>query len=232
MSEPGHPSPEALWTGTDEQTREHRRRCRLCQSEYDRVRTEQQAVAAWLAAQAAPQPMPVEVVERVHGALGAQVEARGVDQPGPGPVPAPHPGRWLLVAAAVAAAAVVGSAVLLPSMQGSDDSLAGADVAAESVQRDEPESADQAAAAPAPLPQVPADLVAVVATSGATSSPTECGTVLAEQVGAVLRGSQTVDDDRAGVLVVLDEAEGRAVWWVPTCVAGVDQALGRSPLGE
>jgi hypothetical protein len=231
VSEPGHPSPEALWTGADEQTREHRGRCRLCQSEYDRVQTEQLAVADWLAAQAAPPPMPVEVAERVHGALGALVEARGVDRPGPGPAPARHPGRWLLVAAGVAATAVVGSAVLLP-MQGSDDSLAGADVAAESVQRDEPESADQSAAAPASLPQVPADLVALVATSGATSSPTECGTVLAEQVGAVLRGSQTVDDDRAGVLVVLDEAEGRAVWWVPTCGAGVDQALGRSPLGE
>lgn len=230
MSQPEHPSADELWSGTDEQTLEHRRRCRLCQSEYDRVQAEQTAVADWLALRASPPPMPVEVAERVHEALHAEVEVRGVDQKARATTT--HQGRWLLVAAGVAAAAVVGSAVLLPSMQGSDDSLAGSDAAAESVPRDEAASADQAAPADAPLPEVPADLVALATTSGAASSPADCGSVLAQQVAGVVRGSQTVDDDRAGVLVVLDEVEGRSVWWLPTCDSGPDQALGRSSLGE
>jgi hypothetical protein len=54
--------------------------------------------------------------------------------------------------------------------------------------------------------------------------------VLDDPGDAVVAATDVTTDPRGGVLVTVDGADGQVLWWLPSCTAGEDEALGRSRL--
>lgn len=241
MSEPEHPSAEALWRQDDPGVPEHLEGCPRCRDSLRDITAEQRQVRQWLES-SVPVTMPDHVADRMQRAISAQADerfAQAHERAVVAPVPRDQrsasrsvPRQWLL-AASVAAVSVVGAALVVPQLVGSggDDSSASAPAAGEATapERDAAESAgDTAASAPEGLPPVPGDLVEQALGPAAGAPVNGCGEGLASQLDAELRSVTNVDDARGGVLVVLDEQGTIAVWWLPTCSATADEAFGRT----
>jgi hypothetical protein len=232
---PVHPDLEALLLG-DDQAKAHLRGCDQCQHRLASETDRHMRVQRWLAEQA-PVSMPTEVATRVHARL-EDLGNRRSDRTAPAPArPTPRHGRaqrWLL-AASVAAFAVLGTSVLVPLLRnGADDPLAGADLAESSLSAEEAsagdEAADDAAAlAPEPsadLPEVPAAIRSQAEPQAAL--PDSCGDALALQLGGRVQRASGAGDN--GVLVVVEVAGQRMLWWLPSCDAAASQARGRTAL--
>ncbi|MGA7688969.1 MAG: hypothetical protein WCA29_07035 [Jiangellales bacterium] len=210
----------------------------------------QARVSAWLRSHG-DVTIPPEVADRLQQSLAAESRRRAVAPvvdletrrgPGtePGPVATrPHRGRWLL-AASVAALAALGALIVPPLLDGGSDLLAGgaddsaattsdsAEMEAQSL----PEQAgdlDERAGIDA-LPPVPAEVAdLVLGISSAAPAGSSCGVTLAAEVDGTVLASAEAPATTRGVVLLIDEGGTAAVWWLPSCDSGPDQALGRSP---
>jgi len=151
------------------------------------------------------------------------------------------------VAASVAAAAVLGPTVLVTVLsQGGDDVATVGPPAQESLQRDDAAAADAGQGSQEPdaaaseggeelapgssgLTEVPVDVLEVLDDPAADPAPPGCGSRLADEIGGQTLWAVGYDGDT--VLVVVEERDGLAVWWLASCGSGVSQALGRSGAG-
>lgn len=211
---------------------------------------DQARVSAWLRSHG-DVAIPPEVADRLQQSLVAEsrrravapvvdLETRRESAAEPGRLAARlHRGRWLL-AASVAALAALGALVVPPLLDGGSDLLAGggddsaattgdsAEMEAQSL----PEEAgdrDERAGLDA-LPPVPAQLAdLVLGTTSAVPAAPGCGTTLATAVDGTVLASAEAQTTTRGVVLLVDEGGTTAVWWLPSCTSGPDQALGRSP---
>lgn len=252
MTDQRHPSDEQLWSADEGFVIEHLRTCARCRDRQRAVRREQDAVAGLLGSGVRERPIPPDVSARLAQALAAEAAAR-VPETRPDDLGARRSRsqpRWL-VAATVAGLAVVGGSLLVPRLgpdgldppegqAGAGEGRAEADAAA-------PDDG-LAAASPSELPPVPADLLAL----GAAIVPGQqvpadglCGAGLLTEPGTDVVGSAVVPPDVGGdpagagegadagpvatsVLVRTTGPSGSLVWWLPSCEAGPQEALGRS----
>jgi hypothetical protein len=149
--------------------------------------------------------------------------------------------RWLVAAAA--AAVVVAAGLVLPRLGGPDDLSAqrssaqttpgtagGAGAGAGS--QAAPGGGPPAVLVPG-IPPLPPDLLAeAVALTPPGTAATGCGAELAAAVPGTVTAAADPASAAEGVLVLLTvatEAAGQA-WWLPSCTATPDTALGASPL--
>ncbi len=219
-------------------------------SEESDERPDQARVRAWLRSYG-DVAIPPEVADRLQQSLAAESRRRGVapvvdlgtrreSAADPGPAAArPYRGRWLL-AASVAALAALGALTVPPLLDGGGDLLAGggddsaattsdsAEMEAQGLP-DEAGDLDERAGIDA-LPPVPAEVAdLVLGTGSAVTAAPGCGTRLAVAVDGTILASAESPTATPGVVLLVDEGPGTAVWWLPSCDSGPDQALGRSP---
>jgi hypothetical protein len=247
VSQPPHLSDDQLWVG-DTSTEEHLSGCEVCRARLRDLGAEQDRVAGWLRSSAsvvaADGPMPSTVAARLDDLVHREADRRAsAAATRVTPLPAARrrtSWRPWLVAAAVAGVAVVGGGVLLQTSTG-PDVVAGTS-AESATERLEGESSsggslggtDGAAgdAVAAALPPVPDAVLDEAQRSGGDDTLRSCGAVLAEQVGgSVVAAAQVTAHSRGGVVLTVDIADERAVWWLPDCDAPVELAWGRSPAG-
>lgn len=218
-------------------------------SEPETPGAEHDAVRAWLAAEGPEVPMPPAVQQRVQAALADEATARAAaDDPDVAPLRQGHRASRWLVAASVAALAVLGSAVVVPLLGGGggDDSAAGG-AAVDGVESERLAPSDTGEAAstetdsevvpppgddsdesgPVEPPEVPDDVLATLDDESAAEAPAGCGANLAARVDAQVLEALLVPGG-AGVLVLLAEPSTDAAWWLSSCAALPEQALGRS----
>ena len=210
--------------------------------------SENDAVPTWLAAEGPEVPMPPDVQKRVQAALADEAASRaGADESVVVPLPPRRAARWL-AAASVAGLVVIGSAIVVPLLGGDDgDDSAASGTSIDNVESDalgsnesgeaawtESDSeevpqrgVDSDADAPTELALVPESVLAILDDAAAVAAPEGCGANLAAKVDAQVQEAVLVPD-AAGVLVVLAEPGADAAWWLSSCSALPEQALGRS----
>lgn len=210
--------------------------------------SEHDAVPPWLAAEGPEVPMPPDVQTRVQAALADEAARRAAaDESMVVPVPPQRAGRWL-AAASVAALAVIGAAIVVPLLGGGDgDDSAASGTSIDSVESDTLGSSESGEAAwtesdseevpqrgvdsdtgaPTELALVPDSVLTILDDDAALAAPEGCGANLAAKVDAQVREAVLVPDG-GGVLVVLAEPGADAAWWLSSCSALPEQALGRS----
>lgn len=245
MSGSVHPSDEALWLDEPSAHR-HVEQCTTCRHAQASARRRQQQVAGMLAAATpASTRMPTTVQRRLTTALDqAALDHAAIREQGHPPDQATEvrPSRRTSVLAGLAAAAaVLVLAAVIGIQQTSDpvaDGSAGEQPLAEAPEAGQAPSdaalsgtADSdAAPAPPPIPPPLLDEAQRTA-AGRTEVATTCGVgVLDDRGDAVVAVDEVTTDPRGGVLVTVEQDAGQVVWWLPSCTAGPDEALGRSPV--
>ena len=244
MSGSAHPTDEQLWLD-EPSALLHVEECAMCRDVRSRLRRSQQAVADVLAA-ATPQAttMPETVERRLVAALQSEVRSGVAHQVAPATEhrTSRRTSAWAGFAAAAAVLVLVGTVV---GVQQTSDPVAGGsrdgDALVESSEASEAAQAPADAArsgtadsddepAPPPIPPALVDQAQGSDTGRAEGSDT-CGVgVLADPGDVVVAVEGVTTDPRGGVLVTVDGSRGRTLWWLPSCAAGADDALGRSAL--
>jgi hypothetical protein len=209
----------------------------------DQPSDDQQRAVADILKEEGSLTMPADVAQRVHEALAYEsaVRAGAVSDLTHRRAP-----RWQ-VAASVAAAAVLGSTVLVTLLdQGELDVTTAAETEVESVQRDETSAADAATegsaeqgsvatpggaefGAKSALPQVPAALLELVDDPAAAPGAPGCGSRLADDLDAQV--VTAITDDAGRVLVLVQGPSGQVAWQLPSCESMSADALARSDIG-
>jgi len=247
VSGSAHPTDEQLWLD-EPSALLHVEECAMCRAVRSRLRRRQQAVADVLAA-AAPRAttMPETVERRLVAALQSEVRGDVAHPVAPATVgrTSRRTSVWAGFAAAAAVLVLVGTVV---GVQQTSDPVAGGSGDGEGlVESSESEAPSEAAQspsdtarsgtadsddepAPPPIPPALVDQAQRRDTGRADGSDT-CGVgVLADPGDVVVAVDRVTTDPRGGVLVTVDGSGGRVLWWLPSCAASADDALGRSAL--